>query len=216
MFPFRDIRRIVSTEEVFNWKSRVEDALQEIKRKLGKLQTLAVPKEGETIMGQRGDKWPHGKSTKKFRDLRMIGSVGCGIKDIPYLIYSNGGSKRPDSEKVFQIRRTNDMDYEALRAGLAASVEIQIKDLYVFVSSKILVDQVEGNREPKKEGAKMYMEEVMDATTLFHRFEFLNQEVSVGVKTRPSIEDLDKLPKETKNLSKKINIGKVEFHLGIS
>ncbi|GJU21750.1 hypothetical protein Tco_1155092 [Tanacetum coccineum] len=123
----------------------------------------------------------------------------------------------------------DDMHYKAL---LATSDERQMKDLHVFVSSKLLVDQVEGNREPKKEGAKMYMEVVMDVTTPFHKFrimylpktlspktealtgltsiqlEFLNQEVSVGVKTRPLIDASDKPPKETNNLSKKETLEK--------
>ncbi|GJR52526.1 hypothetical protein Tco_1403047 [Tanacetum coccineum] len=58
----------------------------------------------------------------------------------------------------------------ALLAWLAAFAEIRMKDLHVFVSSRLLVDQVEGHRVPRTEGAKKYREEVMDATTPFHRF----------------------------------------------
>nr|GEV12739.1 hypothetical protein [Tanacetum cinerariifolium] len=99
---------------------------------------------------------------------------------------------------------------------------------------KLLVDQVEGNRESKKEGAKRYKLEVMDATAPFHRFRitylskaqnqktkaltrlasiqlgFLNQEVSVGIKTRPSIETPDKVPEETK----KATLGKLSSTWG--
>ncbi|GJU24348.1 reverse transcriptase domain-containing protein [Tanacetum coccineum] len=81
-----------------------------------------------------------------------------------------------------------------------------------YILSKEAEGQVEGNRVPRTKEIKKYMEEVMDATTSFHRFqithlpkslspkaevltglatikfEFLNQEVSVGVKTRPSVE----------------------------
>ncbi|GJX32948.1 putative reverse transcriptase domain-containing protein [Tanacetum coccineum] len=113
-----------------------------------------------------------------------------------------------------------------------ASVGRGMKDLHVFVDSKFLVDQVEGNRVPRTEGAKRYREEIMDATAPFHRFritylpkalnpkaetltglasirlEFLNQEVSVGVKTRPSVEAQDKLPEKARNVSKKTASGK--------
>ncbi|GKE74983.1 gag-pol polyprotein [Tanacetum coccineum] len=106
----------------------------------------------------------------------------------------------------------DNMNYEALLAGLFASANKGRKDLHVFVDSQILVDQVEGNRVLRTKETKKYMEEVMDATTSFHRFrithlpkalspkaevhtglatiklEFLNQEVSVGVKTRPLVE----------------------------
>ncbi|GJT18572.1 hypothetical protein Tco_0877278 [Tanacetum coccineum] len=50
IFPFRDIRRNHNTEEIFKWTSGAEKTLQGIKKELGKLQTLAIPKEGETLM----------------------------------------------------------------------------------------------------------------------------------------------------------------------
>ncbi|GJZ63759.1 reverse transcriptase domain-containing protein [Tanacetum coccineum] len=84
-----------------------------------------------------------------------------------------------------------------------------MKDLNVFIDSKVLVDQVEGSRTPTTEETRKYKEEIIDATTPFHRFwithlplnskaelltglatiklEFLNQEVLVGIKTRPSV-----------------------------
>ncbi|GJX02694.1 reverse transcriptase domain-containing protein [Tanacetum coccineum] len=100
-----------------------------------------------------------------------------------------------------------DKDYEALLARLIASTGRGMKDLHVFVDSRLLVDQAEGNRIPRIEGAIRYMEEIMDATAPFYRFritylpkalnpkaealmglasiqlEFMNQKVSTGVKT---------------------------------
>ncbi|GKA57151.1 reverse transcriptase domain-containing protein [Tanacetum coccineum] len=105
------------------------------------------------------------------------------------------------------------MDYEALLAGLAASTSKGIKDLHVFIDSLTLVAQVEGNHTPAIEQERKYKEEIMDATAPFHMFrithlpkilnlksemltglatiklEFLNQEESVGIKTRPSVEE---------------------------
>ncbi|GKE03910.1 reverse transcriptase domain-containing protein [Tanacetum coccineum] len=197
----------------------------------------------KNLQDQCGNEQPHGKNVKEPMDLRMIGPVGSRVEDIPNFIYSkrrsiwssSGKSIWSSSGKAFQERRTsitNDMDYEALLVGLAAAAGRQMKHLHVFVNSKLLVDQLEGNREPKKEGAMIYKEEVMDATTPFHRFRithlpkalipktealtrlatiqlgFLNQEVSVGVKTRPSIEAPDKPFDETKNLLKKATLGK--------
>ncbi|GKA18259.1 gag-pol polyprotein [Tanacetum coccineum] len=48
----------------------------------------------------------------------------------------------------------DDMDYEALLAGLAVVVRRQMKDLHMFVTLKLLVDQVKGNKEPKKGRAR--------------------------------------------------------------
>ncbi|GJV18658.1 reverse transcriptase domain-containing protein [Tanacetum coccineum] len=106
----------------------------------------------------------------------------------------------------------DNMDYEALLAGLVASAGKGMRDLHVFVDSQILVDQVEGCRILRTKETKKYREEVMNATAPFHRFqithlpkilnpkaevstglatiklEFLNQEVSAGLKMRPSVE----------------------------
>ncbi|GKC61694.1 reverse transcriptase domain-containing protein [Tanacetum coccineum] len=130
----------------------------------------------------------------------------------------------------------DDMDYKALLAELVAFAKRGMKDLPVFVGSKFLVDQVEGNRVLRTERARRYRKEIMDATDPFHRFritylpkglnpkaetltglasirlEFLNQEVSVGVKIRPSVEAQDKLPKKARNIPKKTKLGKSSLH----
>ncbi|GJU02471.1 gag-pol polyprotein [Tanacetum coccineum] len=105
------------------------------------------------------------------------------------------------------------IDCETLLAGLAASVSKGMKDLHVFMDSPKLIAQTEVNHMPATEQERKYKKEVMKATTPFHRFwithlrknlnskvevligletiklEFLNQEVSVGIKTRPSVEE---------------------------
>ncbi|GKB73892.1 reverse transcriptase domain-containing protein [Tanacetum coccineum] len=104
------------------------------------------------------------------------------------------------------------MDCEALLAELFASVSKGMKDLHVFIDSLTLVAQIEGNHTPITKQERKYNEDIMDVTAPFHRFrithlpkilnsktevitglatiklEFLNQEVSVGIKTRPSVE----------------------------
>nr|GEV79231.1 reverse transcriptase domain-containing protein [Tanacetum cinerariifolium] len=105
------------------------------------------------------------------------------------------------------------MNCEALLTGLAAYANQGMKDLHVFIDSLTLVTQVERNHTPAAEQEKRYKEEIMNATLPFHKFqithlpkilnlksevltglatiklEFLNQEVSVGIKTRPPVEE---------------------------
>ncbi|GKB93512.1 reverse transcriptase domain-containing protein [Tanacetum coccineum] len=105
------------------------------------------------------------------------------------------------------------MDCEALLTGVAVSVSKGMKDLHVFMDSSKLVSQTEGNHTPEIEQERKYKKEILDATTLFYRLrithipkilnfkaevltglatiklEFLNQEVSTGIKTRPSVEE---------------------------
>ncbi|GJY58160.1 reverse transcriptase domain-containing protein [Tanacetum coccineum] len=64
----------------------------------------------------------------------------------------------------------DNMDYEALLAGLAAFIRRGMKALHVFVGSKFLVDQVEGNRVPRTKRAKRFREEIMDTMAPFYRF----------------------------------------------
>nr|GEZ29996.1 hypothetical protein [Tanacetum cinerariifolium] len=112
------------------------------------------------------------------------------------------------------------MDCEELLAGLVTFVNKGMKDLHVFIDPLTLVAQIEGNHMPAMEHERKYKKEIMDATTPFHRFwitylpkilnskaktltwlatiklEFLNQEVSVGIKTRPSVEEISSSKKE--------------------
>ncbi|GKC90059.1 gag-pol polyprotein [Tanacetum coccineum] len=105
------------------------------------------------------------------------------------------------------------IDCEALLAGLAASIRKGMKDLHVFMDSPKLVAQTERNHTPATEQERKYKKEIMDAIASFHRFritylpkilnskaevltrlttiklEFLNQELSVGIITRLSVEE---------------------------
>nr|GFC60814.1 hypothetical protein [Tanacetum cinerariifolium] len=111
----------------------------------------------------------------------------------------------------------DDMDYEALLAGLVAFAERGMKDLDVLVDSRFLVDQVKGNRItylPKALNPKA--EALIGMASI--RLDFSNQEVSVGVKTRPLVEAQDMLPEKTKSPSKKAALGNssptLEDHIG--
>ncbi|GJS96885.1 reverse transcriptase domain-containing protein [Tanacetum coccineum] len=100
------------------------------------------------------------------------------------------------------------MNCEVLLTGLAISVSKGMKNLHIFMDSPNLVAQTEGNHMLAMKQERKYKKEIIDATAPFHRFrithlpkllnfsiratiklEFLNQEVSVGIKTRPSMEE---------------------------
>ncbi|GJY68708.1 reverse transcriptase domain-containing protein [Tanacetum coccineum] len=100
----------------------------------------------------------------------------------------------------------DDMECEAFLAGLAAAAGRQMKDLHMFVNSKLLVDQVEGNREKR---ANMYREEVMDATAPFHRILELR---SVGRNQDQAIDRSSRqAPRGEKEPAKKATLGKPNF-----
>ncbi|GKB09693.1 reverse transcriptase domain-containing protein [Tanacetum coccineum] len=111
------------------------------------------------------------------------------------------------------------IDCEILLAGLASSVRKGMKDLHIFMDSPKLIAQTEGNHMPATEQERKYKKEIMEATTPFNRFQithfpkylnskaevltgletiklgFLNQEVSIGIKTRPSVEETSSIKK---------------------
>nr|GEZ21678.1 hypothetical protein [Tanacetum cinerariifolium] len=96
-------------------------------------------------------------------------------EQVPHILDKNkegasGSREKPQKELVPTPKAWRFIDYKALLARLIASARRGIKDLHVFVGSKLLVDQVEGSRIPKTKEAKKYREDVIDATAPFHRF----------------------------------------------
>ncbi|GJY65053.1 hypothetical protein Tco_0466513 [Tanacetum coccineum] len=73
------------------------------------------------------------------------------------------------------------IDCEALLVGLTVSVSKGMKDLHVFMDSP----RFRITHLPKILNSKA--EVLTELTTI--KLEFLNQEVSVGIKTRPSVEE---------------------------
>ncbi|GJS70905.1 reverse transcriptase domain-containing protein [Tanacetum coccineum] len=64
----------------------------------------------------------------------------------------------------------NDVEYEALLAGLRIAKEMQVKDIHAFVDSKLVASQVEGSYEAKGERMIKYQEKVLELAGAFNRF----------------------------------------------
>ncbi|GJU97433.1 reverse transcriptase domain-containing protein [Tanacetum coccineum] len=153
--------------------NETEEALRMIKRKLSKLQTLAIPKEGEDLMlclRQRNETISsvllveregiqmhvsyeaEGPVVKKFfgqgKQVEETPDVNKGgIFDL-----SKGLQASLTPDKSLEFKASNHaMDCEALLAGLAASANQGMKDLHVLIDSLTLVAQVEGNHTPATE-----------------------------------------------------------------
>ncbi|GKC10868.1 hypothetical protein Tco_1007650 [Tanacetum coccineum] len=105
------------------------------------------------ICSKGGSRWP----SRKKNSVRENKCHKCqkGTMERPSK-QGKGLKKNPEGKEYSHAIRLNfhasedDMDYEALLVGLAVAVGRQMKDLYMFVTLKLLVDQVEGNKEPKK------------------------------------------------------------------
>ncbi|GKA54769.1 hypothetical protein Tco_0753718 [Tanacetum coccineum] len=136
---------------------------------------------------------------------------------------TSGSKKEPQEEltpmprawRLYVGRESNkegledNMDYEALLARLVASTGRGMKDLHVFVDSKCLVDCVKGigcQEQKNQRGRKPKIGNTNMVSINLTRS--LNQEVSVGVKTRPSVEVQDKHQKKIGNVSKKAASGR--------
>ncbi|GJX73611.1 reverse transcriptase domain-containing protein [Tanacetum coccineum] len=226
MCPIREVRKALDATNGPDWTNEADKAFQKIKIKLNKLQILTISKEGGLLLLClcQGNKMISSMLFVKRNGIQSPVSYEKEVKG-PVM---KGFCKQ--EEQVLMVPDANDaetselgsyvihlnfnapnhiMNYEALLAGLVALAVKGMKDLHVFINLQILVDHVEGNRIPAMEQENRYREEIMDATTPFHRFrithlpkilnpkakmltrlatiqlEFLNQEVSVGIKTRP-------------------------------
>ncbi|GJR74013.1 hypothetical protein Tco_0086378 [Tanacetum coccineum] len=154
-YPIRKVQIRFETTEGSGWTNEAEKALQRIKRKLNKLQTLAVPKEGrETI--EKGS--------------------GVGI------ILVNPKEKMYAYAIRLKFKASNHaIDCEALLTRLAVSISKGMKDLHVFIDlPKFWITHLPKNLNSK-------VEVLAGLATI--KLEFLNQEVSVGIKTRLSVEE---------------------------
>ncbi|GKC96501.1 reverse transcriptase domain-containing protein [Tanacetum coccineum] len=225
------------------WTNEAEKALRRIKRKLGKLQTLAIHKEGETLIkeaeglvmkkffgqGEQVEGTPDANKGSKFSLSKMLQAKSTPTPRAWRLYLGKETIEEGSGAGIILVSPEENMhsyviclkfnafnhviDCEALWAGLATSTNQGMKDLYVFINSLTLVAQVEGSHTPATKQVRKYKEEILDATTPFHRFrityllkilnpkaevltglatiklEFVNQEVSICIKTRPSVEE---------------------------
>ncbi|GJT06230.1 reverse transcriptase domain-containing protein [Tanacetum coccineum] len=88
-------------------------------------------------------------------------------------VSNNGGSGAgliliaPDNvEYSYSLRlnfsnSNNDVEYEALLAGLRIPTEMQVKNIHAFMDSKLVASQVEGSYETKSERMIKYQEKVL-------------------------------------------------------
>ncbi|GJQ97693.1 reverse transcriptase domain-containing protein [Tanacetum coccineum] len=88
----------------------------------------------------------------------------------------------------------NDVEYEALLAGLQIAKEMQVKDIHAFVDSKLVASQVEGSYEAKAENRKADALSKLAAV----QFDHLSKEVLVDVLNECSVEaqEKGKLPED--------------------
>ncbi|GKE57039.1 hypothetical protein Tco_1496224 [Tanacetum coccineum] len=127
------------------WTNEAKKALQRIKRKLNKLQTLAVPKEGEIMRLCLRQ-----KDETISRETIEKGS-GVGI------ILVNPKEKMYAYAIRLKFKASNHaIDCEALLTRLAISISKGMKDLHVFIDLPKLVDQTEGNNTPATEQERKY------------------------------------------------------------
>nr|GEZ68117.1 hypothetical protein [Tanacetum cinerariifolium] len=209
-YPINKVRMRMDVATGSGWTNVAEEALQRIKRKLEKLQTLVILKEGEKkhkvavttdgpmeeirmLSGGEGRlaKWAAGIQT--YEIFKSNPNTKC-LEVIPGKEIIKEGSGvgiilvSPD-EKMhsYAIRlkfNASDraMDYEALLAGLVAYVNKSMKDLYAFIDSLTLVSQIEENHTPIMKQERKYKEEIKDATAPFHMLQITHLPIILNSK----------------------------------
>ncbi|GJR85991.1 hypothetical protein Tco_0210002 [Tanacetum coccineum] len=169
-YPIRKARMRLETVKESGWTNEAEEALRRIKRKLGKLQTLVVPKEREGLMlclRQRNETISfvllveregiqilvsYEKSTLTPRAWRLYLGKETIEEGLGVGLILVSPEERMHSYAIRLKFNTFDhaIDYEALLAGLAVSISKGLATI---------------------------------------KLEFSNYEVSMGIKTRPLVEE---------------------------
>nr|GEY37996.1 hypothetical protein [Tanacetum cinerariifolium] len=133
MLLIRNVRKNVDAAKAFDWKRD---------RNL-----LHSDKEGSTGIGS------HGKVLKDnlldHQRLYMGRETGKEGSGVGMILDSPEGKVYSYAIHLNFYASKDNMDYETMLVGLVTSAGRGIKDLHVFVDSKMLVDQVEGSRIPR-------------------------------------------------------------------
>ncbi|GJS82150.1 reverse transcriptase domain-containing protein [Tanacetum coccineum] len=118
---------------------------------------------------------------------KFLADTPTGINATPERLYTDGASNNKgsraglilivpdDVEYSYALRlnfskSNNDVEYEALLAGLRIATKMQVKDIHAFVDSKLVASQVEGSYEAKGERMIKYQEKVLELAGAFKKF----------------------------------------------
>ncbi|GJV42716.1 reverse transcriptase domain-containing protein [Tanacetum coccineum] len=136
--PLHEVRTRMETSKEAGWTNEAEEALRRIKRKLGKLQTLAIPKEGETLI-----KEAEGLVMKKFfgQGEQVEGTPNIN-EEGTFTLSKKLKVKSTPTPRAWRLY----VGKETIEEGLAACINQGMKDLHDFIDSLTLVAQVEGSQ----------------------------------------------------------------------
>ncbi|GJV92733.1 hypothetical protein Tco_1540546 [Tanacetum coccineum] len=195
-YPIREARMRFKTAKGSGWTNKAEEALRRIKSKLSKLQTLAIPKDGEVLMlclRQRNETISsvllveregiqiHVSYEAEGSVVKKLFGQGKQVEETP----NANEEGMLNLSKKLQAKSTPTPRAWKFYLGLAASTNQGMRDLHVFIDSLTLVAQVLNHSPPKNPKPKSRNADRIGN----YKFGLLNQEVSVGIKTRPSVEE---------------------------
>ncbi|GKB54088.1 reverse transcriptase domain-containing protein, partial [Tanacetum coccineum] len=152
-----DTLKKCTNKKDFRWIEAAEVVFLEMKKLVSDLLTLTTPKKGETLMM-----------------YLAVASEAVSARLYTDGASNNGGSRAglilvalDDVEYSYALRlnfsnSNNDVEYEALLAGLWIATEMQVKDIHAFVDSKLVASRVEGSYEAKGERMIKYQEKVLE------------------------------------------------------
>ncbi|GJX64919.1 reverse transcriptase domain-containing protein [Tanacetum coccineum] len=71
---------------------------------------------------------------------------------------------------TWKFNSNNDVEYEALLAGLRIAIKMKVKKIHAFVDSKLVANQGEGSYEARGEKTKKYKGKVLEIVKCFDKF----------------------------------------------
>ncbi|GJW48993.1 hypothetical protein Tco_0080639 [Tanacetum coccineum] len=190
-YPICKVRMRFETTEGAGWTNEAEEAIQRIKRKLNKLQTLVVPKEGEIMMlclRQKDETISfevEGSIVKKFFDQgEQVQETLDANERGTFNLNKKLQEKSTPTPKAWRLYLGKETIEEGLGMGIIlVSPEERMHSYAIRLKFNTFDHAIDC--EALLAGLAASVSKGLATIKL----EFLNQEVLVGIKTKPSVED---------------------------
>nr|GEV07430.1 reverse transcriptase domain-containing protein [Tanacetum cinerariifolium] len=177
--PFMRTLKNCTSGKMVQWTTEADKAFQRMKELLEALPIVTASVNGETMIVQK--KGPEPENAWKLFNDGALSSDGSRVG----LMMVNPKGKEYTCALRFEFEtNNNEVEYEALLAGLRIAKEMKIQELIIFVDSQLVANQVNGLFEARQPVIKKYMEK---AKELLANFPKVAKEVLVEVLQEKSI-----------------------------
>ncbi|GJZ26754.1 reverse transcriptase domain-containing protein [Tanacetum coccineum] len=169
----------------FQWTAEAEATFKQMKKLIAELPTLTAPMEKEELIVYLAA----AREVTLFTDgSSSIDGSGAGL-----ILTNPEGTKFAYVLRFRFVATNNEVEYEALIAGLRIAEQMGIKNLQANMDSRLVANQVNGSYIEKESGMIQYLEKVKTLASSFKSFAHLTKQVLVEELKEKSINEAELL-----------------------